>query len=678
MYKTSNSVVASQFDQPAPSIVQTPQIYIYTLGILQVTRGGQAVSESDWHTRQARQLLKILVTERPRPVSTDRLIEILWPTSTPDAAATTLRSAINALRNVVEPERLSRAPSTYIITQAPGYAFYGHPNIWLDVAIFEQLLNQVAHSTDPTQRQKLLEAALELYKDDYLTSDPYADWVQNERERLRERFFEALLQWAELQAAAGHHTVAIAACRRILARDEVRESAYQALMHYQAEVGDSAAALLTYERCRTILAEELGADPSPLTQQWHQRILNGEIQPQPQSWPVPTAPASIRSQGDASIRDLHREQLSPSSLVTPVFLPQSTILPVLDKHFFAAFVGREREIAQLEELRQAAFAGKGGLALLEGEAGVGKTRLAWHTLQQAVTAGATVISAACQPLERQLPFAPLADSMGRYVDSLSSDALPALPVASLAQLAQIIPSLHDRLPNLPALLGEGAIRSDDDRQRLVDGLLAFITALARARPLVLLLDDLQWADGDTLAVLGRLAARLADLPILLLLAYRSDDLAENEALATLRHTLRRNQQPQQVRLERLTPEQVRDFVQAVLGQDDLADPQAAQRSTLLAASLYHVTQGNALFMTEALRDLLERQAVEPADNGESVTLRRNQRVQEIILERIGRLPELAQAVLRVAATVGRDFFLITGLANDAERAVASCIRVATD
>ena len=86
------------------------KIQIYTFGTLQVVRDSVAVTESDWHTRQARQLLKILLTERPRPVSTDLLIELLWPNSTPNAAATTLRSAINALRNVLEPERPNRAP----------------------------------------------------------------------------------------------------------------------------------------------------------------------------------------------------------------------------------------------------------------------------------------------------------------------------------------------------------------------------------------------------------------------------------------------------------------------------------------------------------------------------------------------------------------------------------------
>ena len=114
-----------------------PPIQIFTFGTLQVVRGDHLVTESDWHTRQARQLLKILITERPRPVSTDRLIEILWPASTPDAAATTLRSAINALRNVLEPDRPNRAPSRYIVTQTPGYAFHLTPDIRLDIDVFE-------------------------------------------------------------------------------------------------------------------------------------------------------------------------------------------------------------------------------------------------------------------------------------------------------------------------------------------------------------------------------------------------------------------------------------------------------------------------------------------------------------------------------------------------------------
>ncbi|RIK38067.1 MAG: hypothetical protein DCC55_22355 [Chloroflexi bacterium] len=619
-------------------------IRISTLGTLQVVRDQQAVSEGDWHTRQARQVLKILITERPRPVATDRLIELLWPQSSPSAAATTLRSAINALRNVLEPERRNRAPSIYIVTETPGYAFRPDSTLWLDVDIFEQKLNQAETSTDAVERQRLLEEAIALYQDDYLISDPYADWAQNERERLRERYFTALLQFAEIQADLGNLNAALAACRRILARDEVRENAYQALMRYQAEAGDSAGALLTYERCRIVLAEELGADPSPLTQRWHQRILNGEVQPRALTAVPSPAPATVT---------LSRVATPPQPRV-PALLPQQTVLPVFDAYFADLFAGRQNELEKAAARLQRALSSHGNLTLLAGETGAGKTRLAYELLKIAGEACATVLSAACQPSERQLPFAPLADSLSRYLHGLPDDVLASLPSSSLAQVAQIVPSLADRLPDLPLSPHEAPVRSDENRQRLVAGIAALLAALASRRPLVFFIDDLHWADAGTLAVLSRLAARLDEMPLAVLLAYRSDDLSENEALATLLHALKRERRHQVIGVERLTAAEVAQLVAAVTGAEN-------QTLTSLAGALHRATGGNALFVTETLRDWQERhqsstKGGELLDEG-SPLLRPSQRVQEIISERIGRLAEPAQRVLQLSAVIARDFSL---------------------
>jgi len=651
----------------------THQIQIYTLGTLRVVRDGYTVAESDWQTRQARQLLKILITERPRPVSTDRLIDLLWPESASQAAATTLRSAINALRNVLEPERPNRAPSKYIITQTPGYAFYDHADIWLDVEAFEEALNLAEKSTAPADKLHHLQRAVALYADDYLTSDPYADWVRNERERLRERYLAALLQLAALQAEEGDYTSAIATCRQVLTRDPVRESAYQALMRYQAESGDSASALLTYERCRILLAEELGADPSPLTQAWHQRILNGEVGPHSTAQPMISAP-TLLSHSSALVT-------VPGELLA---LPQQVLLPVLDEHAGAIFVGRSQEMAEVTACLHAALQGRGGLLVLDGEAGVGKTRLAYQGLQWVADAGATVISATCQPLEQQLPFAPLSDALGRYLQGLTDEVLHQLPTASLAQLAQLIPSVQDRLPVLrggspfgvtPSYADafyEPAVQSDDHRQRVmpqgsghaIDSLITLLATLAKARPLVLFLDDLQWADGDTLAVLSRVAPRLSQWPLFVLLAYRTDDLVENEELNTLLHTLRRTHQPINLTVSRLEQADIQSYVHQMTGQS----PPVSKR---LAAALYQTTQGNALFVTEALRDLQERHLPAPAqedgwaelvaqwptEQQPNLNLRGNPRVQEIILERLHRLPNPARDLLYLAAVIGRDFSL---------------------
>jgi len=637
-----------------------PIVEIRTFGTLHVVRDGVAVTESDWHTRQARQLLKILITERPRPVSTDRLIEILWPTSTPSAAATTLRSAINALRNVVEPDRRNRAPSRYIITQAPGYAFSLHEDIWLDVDVFERELDQARRTSDAATRRRLLDDVVLLYKDDYLISDPYSDWVQNERERLRERYFNALLELSAIQAGAGDFAEAISACRRILARDEVRENAYQLLMRYQAESGDSASALLTYERCRTILAEELGADPSPLTQQLHQRILNGEIEPVAHN---SMSHVSHLTSGSG----IHNGSLpAPMTQRDPISLPQSVLLPALDERFIKFFVGREREIAEIERMMDNALAGHGDLLVLEGEAGVGKTRLAYTVLQQAAKNGATVISTTCQTIEQKFPFSPLADSIGRYLHSLPDSVLRELPHASLAELAQIVPSLQDHIPDLSVRSSDQTLRTDESHQRLIDSIVGFLADLAELRPMLIFLDDLHWADPDTLAVLSRLSQRLGELPLFVMLACRSDDMVENPALMTLLRSLNRTHQQHIVQVERLSLEQVQQLVQLFTGAP-------SEYVNGLARSLHKATHGNALFVTEALRDLNERfqssggqtaSAYQPdgtktwsSPYPQGFSLQGSQRVQEIILERVERLPVAAKKVLRLSAVIERDFSL---------------------
>ncbi|MFN3982393.1 MAG: ATP-binding protein [Caldilinea sp.] len=561
---------------------------------------------------------------------------------------------------MLEPDRPNRAPSRYIVTQTPGYAFHLSPEIWLDVDEFEHLLNRANSLSDSTLRLQLLERAIELYSDDYLISDPYADWLQAERERLRERFFSALLVAADIYAESGHYTEAITMCRRMLARDEVRENAYQSLMRFQAESGDSAGALLTYERCRTILSEELGADPSPLTQLLHQRILNGEIETRPViNTPLVIMPAPVFSAPSPALRERG-----------PAGLPQRTLLTVLDAGFPSAFIGREREMAVLQERLRSAQSGRGEWLLLYGEAGVGKTRLAYQLLREAADLSMTVISASCQVLERNLSFAPLADALGRYFYGLPDENVQSLPVATLSSLAQIIPSLQDRIQHAPLLSIDMTSNAEENRQRLIDSIVTTITVLATMRPMVLFVDDLQWADPDTLATLNRLVHRLSDLPLFLLMAYRNEDLSENEALMTFVPAVNRIQRDAQLPVPRFAQQHVQQLVELHLTELGEKAPPAIAETTQLGKLLYETTQGNALFVAEALHDLderlslgetgyrLDRATIESAEGGFTPLLTlRSHRIQEIINERIERLPTDARAVLNLCAVIGRDFSL---------------------
>jgi DNA-binding SARP family transcriptional activator/Tfp pilus assembly protein PilF len=606
-----------------------PKIRISTFGALQVQRGDYLVSEADWHTRQARQLLKILLTERPRALSADRLIEILWPNSTPAAAATTLRSAINALRNVLEPERPNRAPSRYILTQAPGYAFHLHPDIWLDVELFQKELELSRQAHTHAERILHLRQALALYVDDYLTSDPYADWVRVERERLQELYFGAVLQLAELQAATGQHEEAIAATRQLLARDPVRETAYQALMRFQAATGDSAAALLTFERCRNLLSEELGADPSPATQLLHQRILNGDIE----------APGPRPSYS-----------LPP---VTATHWPQVVLLPHHDDATSPPFVGHSAELAQLQADFDRARRGQGRLILLEGEAGIGKSRLAHQLLLHAAAAEASIIGGVCSALEQNMPFAPLVDLLDRYFQKLAPTDLATLPAATLSQIAQLLPALRDRAPELDAPPQFSTLDAAEHRLRLIEALANIFSALAQRRPHLLFLDDLQWVDRETLSVLRRLAQRANELPLLILLAHRPEQRSEHPELDLFHRALRHDQIGTLLPVPPLTAADVRQLIDA---QADSLPPDLLQNLDQTAGDLHKITGGNALFVAEILHE--RRTVAQGAYAGSAgVAIYQSERIQAIILARTKALPAAAQSLLQLAAVIARPFSL---------------------
>ena len=189
----------------------SPKLVIRMFGTFQVERDGVILPEAAWHTQQAKQVLKILLLARGRPVASDRLIEWLWPGANPATTSTTLRSTVHALRRALEPDRAPREPSRYVVTQSPGYAFIADENTWVDLYAFEALLDQAERTRHPGHKRRLLNQALDLYRGDLLEEDLYADWAIVERERVRERYLDALLELAELHAAAGELDRAIAA-----------------------------------------------------------------------------------------------------------------------------------------------------------------------------------------------------------------------------------------------------------------------------------------------------------------------------------------------------------------------------------------------------------------------------------------------------------------------------------
>ena len=616
---------------------------VYLLGEFRCYRDGELVSSRDWHTRQARQLFKLLLTERGHTVSVRKLMHLLWP-EYGDSAYKTLRSAVSTLRTVLEPGRDPRAPARFVPRGRAGYRliFPADSTIWIDTVEFERLLDEALAGGNCANGRRLLEEALQLYTGDYLAGDEEESWTRLERERLRERYFVGVNRLAEWQSEAELASEAIILCRKALCFDACREPLYRLMMRCQASLGDTAAALQTFERCRQVLDEHLGADPDPQTMSLHVSILRGEFQAQMNGQKAP---------GPDSKRLTRLEGIPP--------LAKADSHDKLGSHDKSGsyreppFVGRKAELHWLMQRLEEVKGGQGTRTIaLVGEAGVGKSFLVRLFLGRARAENVLTLATACQAIEQNLSFAPLVSMLGPWLREVSSKVLDKLPRSALAQVAPLLPEIATRLADLPAV---PAVNSEQAYSTLIAALAELFAELCHHRPLVLSLDDLQWADESTLLVINRLASR-EDLSLLLLISYRPEDLSENRALedGMLRY-LSRSARFHTLGLERFSREEVSEYLKLHMAH---TPGKAIAQETFSGEELYQLTQGNALFLAEAVRTLLEQQAIEAVPGGSlSDSVLRSQQIRDVVLARMGRLSQRASELLETAAVIGHPFSL---------------------
>ncbi|MGI8553090.1 MAG: ATP-binding protein, partial [Dehalococcoidia bacterium] len=317
-----------------------------------------------------------------------------------------------------------------------------------------------------------------------------------------------------------------------------------------------------------------------------------------------------------------------------------------------ALVGREAELSVLRERLTAAQAGHGSLVLLAGEPGIGKTRLAEELARQAAQQGVTVLWGRCWEGEGAPPFWLWREILKAYSDQQSPLTLRAELGSGAAVLTQLLPELRERLPDLtdpPVLEPEAA------RFRLFEAVSQTLHNAAQARPLLLLLDDLHWADTASLRLLQFLVQRLGDAPLLLVGTYRDTDLDRRHPLAEVLPSLRRTTAFERLLLHGLSREEVEGLMAARAGH---ALDAAGQR---LAEALHRETEGNPFFIGEVLRHLTETGRLRQTDGRWSVAagsiaeLGIPEGVREVIGRRLSRLSQETNRLLTVASVIGREF-----------------------
>jgi DNA-binding SARP family transcriptional activator/Tfp pilus assembly protein PilF len=574
---------------------------IYLLGELRVYRGEERV---DLPTKPIKSLFAYLLTHRQRGFPPEVLAGTFWGEASEKRARASLNSALSSLRRLL--------PEASILSEYGNIRLNPESALWLDVEEFERKIKEGRRSKRPEAKVRCLEEAIELYQGDFMEGF-YDDWVLFEQERLRELYLEALRELADCHKALKEYDRAIAYCKKILERSPLREEVHRELIYLYYLSGDRNEALLQYRRCCKTLKEALQVEPLPET-----RALYEEIQRR---------------------ADLESLKL----LVEPV--RRAELLLTRYPELGAPFVGRAHELSVLLRHWQLAEGGEGGVVFIEGEAGIGKSRLAREFIDLITGEGSLALLGRCYKAERGLPFTPIIEALRR---SLAVLELAQVPPLWLAEVARLLPELCQLCPELKLNL---SLPPRGKSGRLFEGLNQLLFALSRARPLCLFLDDLHWADDSTLQYLHYLARHLSKERVLLLCAYRAEEVSE--ALQELVGQLAHEGSMAKLRLSNLSKAGVRELIAGMLKAEEGIEG--------LIDTIYAETEGNPFLVVELVRALIAGGALCPSEGGRwKVAIGKIEDyipagVQELIGTRLRRLSGPARRLLDLGAVLGREF-----------------------
>ena len=559
-------------------------LHVSVLGEQAITDDGAGVQASSSH---AVALVAFLAAHAGAPQPRQRIAGMFWPDSTDAQALTNLRRELHHLRQLLADE-----PS--LVVTPRDLCWRDSETCRVDLRIFDserQAARAAAAAGDDAGVLAHAAAAVAQYKGDLLPGG-YDDWLLEARSELERQCTELCDLLCAARARTGDLAGAVDAVRRRIQLQPLEEAGYRTLMLLQADLGDRAGAVSTYHHCASVLERELGVIPDPATRQAFQRLM-----------------------ADADPAGASRPGLQPDA-------PRSGVAA-------AQLVGRGRELGQLQDLWRAAAAGRPGLALVGGGAGVGKTRLVAEIAEMARLQGAVVASSQCFGTSGRLALAPVADWLRN----------PAVQAAA----ATLDPAWRAEVGRLAPAGGRGeraaGSRSMADawqRHRFFEGLARALMAVGR--PVLLVLDNVQWCDQETLAFLTFFLGLAPGTPVLVAGTLRNDTLGEDPELADWTVRMRATGLMTELSLSPLDAADTARLAEAISGRPLLVDDVDLLQAT---------TGGFPLYVIEAVRGGADPGGT-PLPAGDLTAVLRN---------RLDQATVAAREVAGLAAAVGTTFTL---------------------
>jgi predicted ATPase/DNA-binding SARP family transcriptional activator len=596
------------------NLLETAILRIQVLGQFQVWHQRELLI---WPTHKSKALFQILLIEPGRLIPTDQLMEYLWPDLSIRKAKNNLWVTISQLRHVLEPDLPARAHSAFIIKQGEGYRFNSESDYWLDCETLATYLTASQSAANLNESIEAWETARILYQGNYMEDAPYAEWVQYPRIQWRRRYEQLLTNLAEAYGQNGSFRHAITHCLEILTLDNTNETVYRLLMRCHASLDERGAALKVYNEAVQILQDEIGVDPMPETIELARQIEQLE--------------------GDWRIEIGQTQVSSP-------------------------FVGRRKEIDLFNQLLTQTDTSQGRVLIFTGEPGIGKTRLIQETTRLASRKGFLSLTAQCYQMEKALPYQPLIDLVRQMMEY--DHSWQQLAAVWLRELALLVPEMEETAGVALTIQPPSDELDESHQGRLFQAIFHFFANQADRHRLVLVFEDIQWADTATLQCLHYLSRHINQVQIALIFTLREENLSTDADLVDLLHNLRREVHVRSLSLSRLTKEDIKALLKKTVD--------TASYSDRLGDWLYQETAGHPFYFASLLQSLREEGLLEDAVKTDWQMLTRNDpslvlpdAIRDSVLSRLARLSQTEREVLDWMAVYSRslDFSALQVISN---------------
>lgn len=648
-----------------------PPLKVFLLGRFHLERKiGQAWQEDAnlaWQHRSLRILLAYLLSSPGRRRGRDQVMDTLWPDLDVKIAANRLNSTVHQLRQLLEPA-LSRPANSHLLRVEPDILLLADAaTIWVDIDVFGLLTTKAHTNGDGSYVEKLLEEAGTLYGGDFLRGERSSEWVLAQREVYQRIWIGLQLELADYRIASSNLSSALAALNAILGADPTNEAAVQRLMLALTRLQRRSEALQLYHQLVHLLKQQHEAVPLAETTRIFEAVRNGDNTDVLAN--MPFSPGRV-------------EPIATDGV--PYEPAEIQIHPQLQVHIGRShqspFVGRVEELSMMRNiLHTIEQAGKhtnipvtakaalpfgtvnhAPFLLLKGETGIGKTRLAEELSREALQHNWSVVWSRSYEQERDIPYRLWTEVLRKAL--LVAHGSPDVTHAQLHHTAfdtifgsGTIQHLSTLLPELqqaiPAGTAPRTLLSAQEQLPLWEATRSFLATLSRDRPLLIVLDDIQWADGSSLELLAYLTRRLhtqTAQPMLLLGTCRDTELEPAHPLRSLLRDLQREQAIITLNVQPLTQAQIGTLV-----------------APLPAPIVQHIqvqAAGNPFFAEELARSsyatLSTASAIElPQEHPRTNFL--PETITAALQRRMSNLSRACQRLLSKAAVLGGSFELAT-------------------